>query len=111
LSNTIQASELKALLEKKQNISIIDVRRRADYDADNRIIPGSVWRDPEKTQEWYKELPKDKDVVIYCVRGGSVSKSVTETLLNHQVNARYVEGGVAAWEANEGAFIERKLIR
>ena len=102
---------MKALLEKKQNISIIDVRRRADYDADSRIIPGSVWRDPEKTQEWYKELPKGKDVVIYCVRGGSVSKSVIETLLNHQVNARYVEGGATAWEANGGAFMERKIIR
>jgi rhodanese-related sulfurtransferase len=81
-------------------LSIIDVRRKEDYDAD-KMIPGSVRRDPEKTQEWSKELPKDKEVVIYCVRGGSVSKSVAEQLANSQIPVRYIEGGLAAWEADE----------
>ncbi len=102
MSNTIKPSELKALLENRQDISVIDVRRKADYDADKRIIPGSVWRDPEKTQEWSNALPKDKDIVIYCVRGGSVSKSVAEQLANSQIPVRYIEGGLAAWEADAG---------
>ncbi len=105
MSSTIKASELKALLANKQDVSVIDVRRKADYDAD-RIIPGSVWRDPEKTQEWMTELPKDKELVIYCVRGGSVSKSVAEQLINHQIPVRYIEGGLAAWEADIG---EKKI--
>jgi hypothetical protein len=36
-------------------------------------MPGAEWRDPEKVDEWIKELPADKEVVLYCVRGGTVS--------------------------------------
>ena len=38
-------------------------------------IPGAEWRDPEKVTEWDKDLGGG-EVVVYCVRGGSVSRSV-----------------------------------
>jgi rhodanese-related sulfurtransferase len=100
--DTINVSELKELLKKGQAISIIDVRREMDYESDKQMIPGAVWRDPEKTGEWCKDLPKDKDIVIYCVRGGSVSKSVAEQMTRFQLPVRYIEGGIAAWNADKG---------
>ncbi len=42
---------------------------------------------------------KDKPVAIYCVRGGSVSKSVHAALTGKGFDVRYVEGGLAAWDA------------
>ena len=39
--------------------------------------------DPEKVDEWGPELPRDKDVVIYCARGGSVSNKVLDRLLDN----------------------------
>ena len=36
---------------------------------------------------------------IYCVRGGSVSKSVHAALTGKGFDVRYVEGGLAAWDA------------
>lgn len=98
--DTIHVSELKELLKKGQDISFIDVRRAMDYESDRQMIPGAVWRDPEKTSEWCKDLPKDKDIVIYCVRGGSVSKSVAEQMTSFQLPVRFIEGGIAAWNAD-----------
>ena len=107
MEKTIKPSELKALLAENKNTMISDVRRKADYDTDQRIIPGSVWRDPEQAATWVKEVPKDKETIIYCVRGGSVSSGVIDKLLESGVSAKYIEGGLAAWEADEGELINK----
>ena len=52
------------------------------------MIPGAVKRNPEQVEEWAQEIPKDKDVVVYCIRGGSVSNSVVDKLLAAGVSAR-----------------------
>lgn len=46
MDRTIKPNELQSLTEKKA-VTILDVRRKADYDADNIVIPGAVWRDPD----------------------------------------------------------------
>ena len=48
-------------------------------------------------------MPKDKEVVIYCARGGSISNSVLDHLLGQGVKTRYIEGGIEAWKAAGGA--------
>ncbi len=45
-----------------------------------------------------RELPKDKDVVIYCTRGGSVSNKVLDDLLGKGIRARFIEGGIESWK-------------
>ena len=47
-------------------------------------------------------MPKGRPVVVYCVKGGSVSQSITATLTGKQVDARFVEGGLRAWKAAGG---------
>jgi len=39
----ISPEELKKLLEKG-SVLLLDVRRKADYDADPGTIPGAAWR-------------------------------------------------------------------
>jgi rhodanese-related sulfurtransferase len=107
MSKTITSRELSKLLKEKQEIVIVDVRRKADYEADKEMIPGAFWRDPERVDEWSKHLPAQKQVVIYCVRGGSVSQSVSKRLEDAKVKASYIEGGLAAWK-QEGGDIEQK---
>lgn len=107
MSRTIKPQELQARLESRKEVTIIDVRRKADYDADPEAVPGAVWRDPVKVGEWSKELPADKEVVVYCVRGGSVSNQVIDRLLDKNINAHYIEGGIAAWKES-GGKTERK---
>jgi pyruvate,water dikinase len=61
-----------------------------------------MWRDPEKVDEWSRELPHEKEFVIYCARGGSVSNMVLDRLLDNNIQARYLEGGIATWKAAGG---------
>jgi len=101
MSPSFSPSELKKLLDGK-NVTLLDVRRKADYEAEPSLIPGAAWRDPEQVESWSRELPKDRPVVVYCVKGGSVSQSITATLAGKQVNARFVEGGLKAWKESGG---------
>jgi rhodanese-related sulfurtransferase len=98
MNRTITPSELRDLMRAKKDVAIIDVRRQSDFDADKEMIPGAIRRDPEKVTEWAQELPKDREIIIYCAHGGSVSNAVLDKLLEEKLNARYIEEGLAAWK-------------
>jgi rhodanese-related sulfurtransferase len=102
MNTTIEPEDLKKLL-KSEGVLLLDVRRKADYDADPRLIPGATWRNPEEVAAWSQELPQGRPVVVYCVKGGSVSQSITDTLTRKQINACYIEGGLKAWKESGGA--------
>jgi rhodanese-related sulfurtransferase len=98
MNNPITSEELKNLLEKNPDAAVLlDVRRKSDFEADNRLIPGAQWRDPEQVDTWIRDLPRDQAVVVYCVRGGSVSQSVAEKLTANQIQVKFLEGGISAW--------------
>ena len=98
MADTLTPRELKTLMGAS-DVTLLDVRRRGDRESGLAGIPGAVWKDPEHVGEWSSELPKDKPVVIYCVRGGSVSASVHAALKSKDFEVRLVEGGLAAWDA------------
>lgn len=98
MSETITPQELQALLDNK-SATVCDVRREADYQADPCTIAGAEWHNPEAVDAWAGQLPKDRPVAIYCVRGGSVSKSVHAALTAKGFDVSYLEGGLAAWDA------------
>ena len=100
MDRTIKPHDLNEQLARTTNITLLDVRRKADYDAAKDALPGALWRDPDKVAEWGSALPKDGNVVVYCVRGGSVSKAVIDELLKKNVPARFIEGGIEAWKAD-----------
>jgi rhodanese-related sulfurtransferase len=99
MKRTITSEELKALLDTHKDVIILDVRRKTDLEAAPEGVPGAPWRDPDKADEWGKDLSNDKNVVVYCARGGSVSNKVVDQLLDKKIQARYLEGGIAAWKA------------
>jgi rhodanese-related sulfurtransferase len=98
MNRTIPAQDLKKLLDAGKDIILLDVRRKADIEADGSSIAAATWRDPEQVETWSADLPKDRDVVIYCARGGSVSNTVLDKLLAKNIQAQYLEGGIAAWK-------------
>ncbi|MFA5082050.1 MAG: rhodanese-like domain-containing protein [Hydrogenophilaceae bacterium] len=87
---------------------ILDVRRSNDRDASAEQLAGANWHDPEKLADWADSLPKDKDIVLYCVRGGGVSNSVVDALQAKGLKApRYIEGGIEGWKAAGGAVVAK----
>ena len=101
MAESISVQELQKILKEKRNISVLDVRRKRDYEASPQKIENANWYDPEKIDEGIKESPKDRDVIVYCVKGGSVSQSVTDRLQTKRCNAKFIEGGIKAWNELE----------
>ena len=97
MAESISVQELQKILKEKRNVSILDVRRKNDYEASPQKIENATWYDPEKIDEWINKIPKDREVTVYCVKGGSVSQSVTDLLQKKQCNAKFIQGGIKAW--------------
>ncbi len=108
MKRTIKPKELKELLTQKKDVLLLDVRKKSDLDSFHYAIPGAEWRDPETVDEWSEELRGSKEVVIYCARGGPVSNKVLDRLRTNKIEARYIEGGIAAWKAAGGTTEYRK---
>jgi hypothetical protein len=46
---------------------VIDVRRAAAFDADDRMLISAVRREPGDVGQWGRDLRPDLPVVVYCV--------------------------------------------
>lgn len=106
MSRTITPNDLKPLVEN-MTVTLLDVRRSNDYDADKVKLPGAEWKNPEQLADWSAALPKEKEIVIYCARGGSVSNSVLDALLGNGFKARFIEGGIEAWKMTGGPVTQK----
>ncbi len=102
MAHAIGIDEFKKMVAEGATPTLLDVRRKNDYTAAPQTIETGRWCDPEAVDTWGGELPKDRPVIVYCVKGGSVSQSVADRLMDQQVDARYLEGGILAWHAATG---------
>lgn len=102
MERTLTCALLKALIADRARIAMLDVRRRPAFEAEPRLIPGAVWRDPEQVDRWAAELSPNRSVVVYCVHGHEVSRTVTDRLRDHGLEAVLLEGGLEAWKAAGG---------
>jgi hypothetical protein len=64
----VQVEELarKLASEDKDNIVLADVRSHGYYDADAARIKGSIRIEPNDLKRELENLPKDKDIYLYC---------------------------------------------
>ena len=106
MERTISPANLKKLLESGP-VSLLDVRRKGDLDASREKLLGATWCDPEQLAEWADKVPKNREVVLYCVRGGSVSNSVVDVLQEKGVKARFIEGGIEGWKTAGGGVAQK----
>jgi rhodanese-related sulfurtransferase len=104
MDRTITPRELQAQLDF---VDILDIRRPHDYELSAEIIPGSRWLDPDRVATWLSDLRRDRDIVVYCVHGHSVSNSVVDRLREAGIPARYLEGGIEDWKAAGGETCPR----
>jgi rhodanese-related sulfurtransferase len=101
MAASITVSTLRNKISDKANICVIDVRRKADFEKSPEMITGATWKDPEKVEEWSKTVPQNQDLIVYCVKGGSVSQSVADTLQKSHPHVKYLQGGILSWQTGE----------
>jgi len=95
LVKEIDAPELKARIEAGEDIALIDIR--SDAEVAQGILPDAEHLAMHLIPLRMHDLPKDKDVVLYC-RSGARSYHACNFLgqqgVNNVVNLR---GGIIAW--------------
>lgn len=106
-SRPIDPRGLRSTVEKGAAVLLIDVRRKDEYNADPQMIPKAEWKDPNLVRQWTDELPKDKKVIVYRVRSGSVSNAVFGHLLARNVKACYIQGEMTAWKDQGGPLVKK----
>jgi rhodanese-related sulfurtransferase len=78
---------------------IIDVRRETAFAASDRMMVGSIRRDPAQVEDWAGNLEIGRPIVVYCAHGHEVSQAVAATLAPRGFVARFLEGGLDEWIA------------
>ena len=62
----ITKEELKAKMDKGEDIVVLDVRVSSSYLDSMVKIKGAVRIDPDSIARKYQSLPKDKEIITYC---------------------------------------------
>jgi len=62
----IAPEELKRKLDVGEDIVVVDLRSTFEFDADNVKVPGSIHILPDELDRRHEEIPRDRDVVLYC---------------------------------------------
>ncbi len=91
---SIDVDKLRASLKE---ITLLDVRRKADYEASPKKIPGAAWLDPDAVDTWIGKQSKDRSTIVYCVKGGGVSQSIAERMNQRGIDTAFLKGGINAW--------------
>jgi membrane protein DedA with SNARE-associated domain/rhodanese-related sulfurtransferase len=95
----ISVDELKQRLDAGEPLTIVDVRHPISLELDPDAIPGALNLMLEEIEHRHHEIPRDRDIVLYCTCPNEVSSARTALLLKkkgiHRV--RPLEGGLDAW--------------
>jgi membrane protein DedA with SNARE-associated domain len=62
----ITPQELMDKVTAGENISIVDLRQPIDIEAFPQMIPGALRMGLEEIEDRHGEIPRDRDVVLYC---------------------------------------------
>jgi membrane protein DedA with SNARE-associated domain/rhodanese-related sulfurtransferase len=95
----ISVDELKQRMDAGEVLSVVDVRHPLALELDPDIIPGAINFTIEEIEHRHHEIPRDRDIVLYCTCPNEVSSARTAFLLKkkgiHRV--RPLVGGLDAW--------------
>ena len=91
---TIDVTELKKMINDKEDFSLIDVREENEFEAyniDGKLIPlGEI---PSRINE----IPKNKKVIVHCRSGVRSANAIHFLEQNGYDNLYNLEGGILAW--------------
>jgi len=95
----IGADELHRRLAAGDPICVVDLRHRLEFEADPHTIPGALYIPAEEFSERHREVPRRREVVLYCSCPDQET-SIKEALKLRRRGVRRVrplEGGFDSW--------------
>jgi Fe-Mn family superoxide dismutase len=103
----ISAEELKAALEgdNARRPVLLDLCLPRDMPRRIDMLAGASMHAPSALERWIDELPRDRPIAVYCIRGFQVSGTAVTELRRRGYDARALVGGITAWHAIGGATV------
>jgi rhodanese-related sulfurtransferase len=95
----ISATDLYLQLGTARAPVLIDVRTELNSDPDQRLIV-SARPMPVTPEQWTLDLESGQQFVVYSGEDDETSEGVAEALCEFGKDARYLDGGFAAWVVN-----------
>jgi membrane protein DedA with SNARE-associated domain/rhodanese-related sulfurtransferase len=95
----ITVEELKQRLDAGEPVVILDVRHPLDLEVNPQVIPGSLPMHFEEVAQRHHEIPRDREIVLYCSCPNEVTSARTALLLKRHgvTRVRPLVGGIEAW--------------
>jgi rhodanese-related sulfurtransferase len=97
----ISVGDLYALIQAGAEPVIVDVRSTTARELEPRWIPGAMHVPIPDVARLLKELPRDREIILYCTCPSEASAArVAKVLMNHGFKrVRPLHGGLDAWIA------------
>lgn len=95
----ITVDELRRMQEAKEDIFVVDLRSEIDLQQDPMLIAGAIHFFPKDMETRHQEIPRDRDVVLYCSCPNEVTAARAALLLRKRgiTRVRPLAGGFSAW--------------
>jgi rhodanese-related sulfurtransferase len=90
-----QQALLARLAKKDQALFVLDVRTPQEFAAGH--VPGAVNIPYDQVASQLAEIPKDKDVVLYCKSGRRAGLAADVLAANGYTKLEHLQGDMPAW--------------
>jgi membrane protein DedA with SNARE-associated domain/rhodanese-related sulfurtransferase len=99
-SSRLEPEELRRQLDAGQQVYIIDLRHPLELVTDPFVLPGAQHFAPDVLTQRHGEIPRDRDVVLYCTCPNEATAAKTALTL-HKLGierVRPLRGGFDEWK-------------
>ena len=95
----ITVDELHQKQESGENLIILDLRSRDELEQNPLLIRGALHMTMDEVQLRQQEIPRDRDIILYCSCPNEVSSARAALLLHRKgiLRVRPLKGGIDAW--------------
>ena len=95
----ITVAELRQKQDVGEDVVILDLRPGAELELDPALIPGAIHLAMEEVDHRHHEIPRDREVIVYCSCPNEVSSARVALLLHRKgiTRVRPLLGGIDAW--------------
>ena len=100
VASRLEPEELKRQLDAGEQVCIIDLRHPLELVPDPYTLPGAVHFSPDAITARHLEIPRDRDVVLYCTCPSAATAAKTAMQL-HKLGierVRPLRGGFDEWK-------------
>lgn len=97
----ITVPELRQKQTAGEALVIVDLRSNLEFESDRSVILGAVRLGVDEVDHRHHEIPRDRDVILYCSCPNEVTSARVALLLRRKgiTRVRPLLGGIDAWRA------------